>query len=109
MFAQGKLIKDSYRQQAGLISSLQRDLLDSRLVPFQNIRPALTNLIERESSKLGKKVDTVFTGGDVIVDKVMLDAVRDPLVHLLNNALDHGIEPEAQRIAQGKSAHGSLR
>ncbi|MEQ1053777.1 response regulator [Pseudomonas aeruginosa] len=108
MFAQGKLIKDSYRQQAGLISSLQRDLLDSRLVPFQNIRPALTNLIERESSKLGKKVDTVFTGGDVIVDKVMLDAVRDPLVHLLNNALDHGIEPEAQRIAQGKSAHGSL-
>lgn len=108
MISQGKLIKDSYRQQAGLISSLQRDLLDSRLVPFQNIRPALTNLIERESKALGKKIETVFSGGDVIVDKVMLDAVRDPMIHLLNNALDHGIESAADRSAMGKPVIGKL-
>ncbi|HHH9441230.1 TPA: response regulator [Pseudomonas aeruginosa] len=108
MFALGKNIKDSYRQQGALIKGLQRDLLDSRLVPFQNLRPALTALIERESAKLGKKVHTEFSGVEVIVDKVMLDAIRDPLVHLLNNALDHGIESEAQRVAQGKPGQGRL-
>lgn len=108
MFAQGKQIKDSYRQQGALIKGLQRDLLDSRLVPFQNLRPALTSLIERESSKLGKKVRTEFSGVEVIVDKVMLDAIRDPLAHLLNNALDHGIESEEQRVAEGKPGQGRL-
>lgn len=108
MFDQGRLIQDSYNQQARLISSLQRDLLDSRLVEFQNIKQALVSVIEQTSKAVKKPIDKAFIGADTIMDKVMLEGIRDPLTHILKNAIDHGIEAPEDRVAAGKEKEGKI-
>lgn len=108
MFDLCRVIENSYSQQATLISSLQRDLLDSRLVPFINIRQALQSVVDQTSATLQKKVVAQFQGSDTIVDKVLLEGIRDPLTHILKNAIDHGLESTDERISKGKPAEGSI-
>ena len=108
MVDQGRFITASYKTQAGLISSLQSDLLGSRLVPFQNILVPLTKVVDNTSAQLQKPVKGSFTGADTIVDKVLLEGIRDPLTHILKNAIDHGIESASERQRKGKPAEGSV-
>lgn len=108
MADQGRFITASYKTQAGLISSLQSDLLGSRLVPFQNILVPLTKVVDNTSAQLQKPVKGSFTGADTIVDKVLLEGIRDPLTHILKNAIDHGIESASERQRKGKPAEGSV-
>ncbi|SED32903.1 Chemotaxis protein histidine kinase CheA [Pseudomonas saponiphila] len=105
----GDVMQESIRSQGRLISRLQRDLIHSRLVPFNNIKPALNSTIENTSKLLKKKVRTEFGGGDTILDKKILDAIKDPLFHILRNAIDHGLEVEADRAAAGKNPEGLIR
>jgi chemotaxis protein histidine kinase CheA/CheY-like chemotaxis protein len=104
----GEVMEDAIRNQGRLISSLQRDLIHSRLVPFNNIKPALTSTIDQTSKVLKKKVKPQFIGGETILDKMILDAIKDPLFHILRNAIDHGLESSDARIAAGKSPEGSI-
>jgi chemotaxis protein histidine kinase CheA/ActR/RegA family two-component response regulator len=108
MVDQGRFITGSYKQQAGLISSLQSDLLGSRLVPFQNILVPLQKTVEQVSAQLQKTVKGSFTGADTIVDKVLLEGIRDPLSHILKNAIDHGIESASERERAGKPAEATI-
>lgn len=108
MVDQGRFINASYKQQAGLISSLQSDLLGSRLVPFHNILQPLKKIVEQTSRTLQREVDAVFAGVDTIVDKVLLEGIRDPLTHILKNAIDHGIESLAERQRNGKPKAGNI-
>lgn len=109
VISQGEVMQDSFRNQGRLISSLQRDLIHSRLVPFHNIKPALTSTINNTAILVKKKVKAEFTGGDTILDKKILDAIKDPMFHLLRNAIDHGLETEQERLAAGKPAEGTLK
>ncbi|KPC02196.1 response regulator (plasmid) [Pseudomonas amygdali pv. lachrymans] len=88
---------------------LQRDLLHSRLVPFLNARQKLTGAAKTAAKATGKEVEATMEGEDVIMDKMMLDAISDPLTHILRNAIDHGIEPPAERLSLGKSESGSVK
>jgi chemotaxis protein histidine kinase CheA/CheY-like chemotaxis protein len=108
MVDQGRFINASYKQQAGLISSLQSDLLGSRLVPFQNIVVPLQKLIESASRATHKEVSSLITGADTIVDKILLEGIRDPLTHILKNAIDHGIESPNDRQNKGKPENGTI-
>lgn len=108
MVDQGRFINASYKQQAGLISSLQSDLLGSRLVPFQNIVVPLQKLIESASRATQKEVSSLITGADTIVDKILLEGIRDPLTHILKNAIDHGIESASERQRKGKPENGKI-
>lgn len=100
--------RNALRDQGLLISGLQRDLLDSRLVPFVNVKPRLTQAIQQVCTETKKVVTTNFIGGEVIMDKMIQDNISEPLTHILRNAIDHGIETEAERIALGKPASGTI-
>ncbi|MGE8065154.1 Hpt domain-containing protein [Pseudomonas sp. NPDC089569] len=100
--------RNALRDQGLLISGLQRDLLDSRLVPFVNVKPRLTQAIQQVCIETKKVVNTNFVGGDVIMDKMIQDNISEPLTHILRNAIDHGIETEAERVSLGKPASGTI-
>tara|TARA_Y100000296_G_scaffold87392_1_gene132945 strand:- start:6689 stop:12277 length:5589 start_codon:yes stop_codon:yes gene_type:complete len=108
IFDQNILIQSSYSEQAALIRSLQRDLLDSRLVPFMNIRQALQSVVDQTGKSVGKPVRSEFLGADTIVDKVLLESIRDPLTHIIKNAIDHGLESPEERRLTDKSPHGQV-
>ncbi|MGF6282045.1 chemotaxis protein histidine kinase CheA/CheY-like chemotaxis protein [Pseudomonas frederiksbergensis] len=100
--------RNALRDQGLLISGLQRDLLDSRLVPFINIRPNLNRAIQQACTETKKEVSANYIGGDVIMDKMIQDKISEPLTHILRNAIDHGIETKAERVAAGKPATGTI-
>lgn len=105
----GEAMEESIQNQGRLISSLQRDLIDCRLVPFNNIRPALTSVIENTSKQLKKPVKIEFVGANTVLDKMILDAIKDPLFHILRNAIDHGLEAPGDRKAAGKPEDGFIQ
>lgn len=105
----GEAMEESIQNQGRLISSLQRDLIDCRLVPFNNIRPALTSVIENTSKQLKKPVKVEFVGANTVLDKMILDAIKDPLFHILRNAIDHGLETPSDRKAAGKPEDGLVQ
>lgn len=90
------------------LTGLQRDLLHSRLVPFSNIRMKLLNAVSQTAAATRKSAAADLAGTDVIMDKMMLDAIADPLTHILRNAVDHGIEAPEDRAQLGKPEQGAV-
>jgi two-component system, chemotaxis family, sensor kinase CheA len=91
-----------------LVRELQNDLSALRLMPVSPVFQRLRRALRDAQRKTGKEVDFIVRGEDTEVDKVMLDALQDPLVHALRNAIDHGIESAAERVAAGKPARGRI-
>ena len=89
-----------------LTMDLQDTLLSARLVPFYEIETRLRRTVTRTARDLDKNADLLLVGFDIKVDKTILDALVDPLMHLLRNAIDHGIEPPDARRAAGKPTSG---
>ena len=87
---------------------LQESILSIRMLPIQNAFARLPRLVRDLSRKLGKSVDLVLNGEHTEVDKTVLEKIGDPLIHLVRNALDHGIEPPEDRLTRGKPASGRL-
>ncbi len=87
---------------------LQAALLGFRLVRLATIEPRLDQVITSTARAVGKTVKWELQGGSVAVDKAVLDAVQEPLLHLLRNAIDHGIERADERVARGKDALGTI-
>ncbi|NDJ75882.1 MAG: response regulator [Chloroflexi bacterium] len=92
-----------------LTSDLQDNLLAMRLVPFHEIETRMRRTVHRTARDLDKPVDLIITGFETKVDKTILDALADPLMHLIRNAVDHGIEVPAARRAAKKPAQGLVR
>lgn len=80
-----------------------------RLQPFDAACLALPRVIRDVATVSGRLVDLVVEAEDVRVDRAIVDALREPLVHLVRNAVDHGIEPPAERIRAGKPERGTIR
>ncbi|MEI9981871.1 MAG: chemotaxis protein CheW [Aliidongia sp.] len=83
--------------------------LELRVVPVETLFGRMSRPVRDLAQKLGKEVDLIFEGRDVRIDKSMVDALVDPLMHMLRNALDHGIETPEQRRNLGKPARAQLR
>lgn len=92
-----------------LVESLQDNVRRMRLVPVATILRPMSRQVRDLARELNKKVDFEICGDDIEIDRVVLDGIRDPLVHLLRNALDHGIESPEQRLSKGKPAEGKLQ
>jgi chemosensory pili system protein ChpA (sensor histidine kinase/response regulator) len=90
-------------------SALQDRLLDARLVPLDDLATRLQRAARGVALRRGKDVDFVFEGGKVGVDRALVDSVADALIHLVRNAVDHGIELPEVRRARGKPAAGAVR
>lgn len=92
-----------------LVESLQDGVRMMRLVPVATLMRPMTRSVRDIARELNKKVNFEVIGDDIEIDRVVLDGVRDPLMHLLRNALDHGIETAQARLDKGKPAEGTLR
>jgi two-component system chemotaxis sensor kinase CheA len=89
--------------------ALQAIVMQVRMIPVEAVFLRLPRLVRDLSSKLGKQVELELVGQDTELDRTAVDALGDPLVHLVRNALDHGFETPGERQAAGKPATGTLR
>ncbi len=96
-------------RQQRLNRDAQDSLMHIRMVPVSNIVNRLDRTVRSVSNKLGKKVDLVVKGEGTELDKTVLEEITDPLLHLVRNALDHGIESPKDRVAAGKPANATLQ
>ncbi len=92
-----------------VLSALQRTVLDMRMVPVSTAFERFGRLVRDTARATGKDVDFTLQGGEIELDQAVLDALVDPLVHVVRNAVDHGIEPAAVRERAGKAGRGSVR
>jgi two-component system chemotaxis sensor kinase CheA len=83
--------------------------LDLRLVPVGTLLSKFKRQIRDLSKELDKKVNLLIEGQDIEIDKTILKSIESPLQHIIRNSIDHGLEPEEERIAQGKTPEGLLK
>jgi two-component system, chemotaxis family, sensor histidine kinase and response regulator PixL len=95
-------------RQKQLLSHLRDDLMWSRMLPLGEILNRFPRTLHDLSIEFDKPVNLTITGAGVLVDRVAIDKLLDPLLHLLRNAFDHGIDSREARIAAGKSECGSI-
>ncbi len=88
--------------------ALQSMVMQVRMIPVEAVFMRFPRLVRDLSTKLGKQVDLQLVGKDTELDRTVVDALGDPLVHLVRNALDHGLERSDDRVAAGKPATGTL-
>ena len=96
-------------QRLNLITTeLQAGVMKTRMQPIQNAWAKLPRVIRDVSMTCGKKVQIKMEGAETELDKTILEAIRDPLTHIVRNSVDHGIETPEVRVAKGKPAEGTL-
>lgn len=88
--------------------SLQEIVMSIRMVPVSTLFRKMVRVVHDASKKLGKKVNLDLVGEKTEVDKTLVELITDPLLHIVRNAMDHGIESPEERSAQGKDPLGSL-
>ncbi|HTG68422.1 MAG TPA: chemotaxis protein CheA [Candidatus Udaeobacter sp.] len=89
-------------------SDLQSIVLKLRMVPVDSVFNRFPRMIRDLAKSLDKKIELVITGADTELDRTVIDEIGDPLVHLLRNSVDHGIETVDERIAAGKPETGTI-
>ena len=87
---------------------LQRSILSIRMLPIRHVTSRIPRLARDVSERLGKTVELEIDGEDTELDKGLIEKLADPLMHLVRNAIDHGIETEEVRVARGKDATGRV-
>ncbi len=96
------------RQFRQVTTQLQEGLTRARMVPFSQTIDRLRRGVRDNAIKCGKQVELIIEGGDTLIDKMILDHLTDPLTHMLNNAIAHGIETPEVRQADGKPPVGEI-
>ncbi len=91
-----------------ITGQLQEDLTKSRMIPFAQTADRLQRGVRDNGLKYGKQVELTVEGRDTLIDKVILESLTDPLIHMVNNGIAHGIESIADRQAAGKPADGKI-
>jgi two-component system chemotaxis sensor kinase CheA len=91
-----------------LIEEIRNGTLGLRMVPVGETFSRFRRVVRDTASSLGKEVNFEIVGGEAELDKSMVEKIADPLMHLVRNSLDHGLEPPAERVAAGKTPAGKL-
>jgi two-component system chemotaxis sensor kinase CheA len=91
------------------LAVLQNDIIEVRMVPVGQIFSRLTQVVRRYTRERGKEVDLEFYGEDTEIDKFLAEEIVDPLMHIIRNAIDHGIEPSDIRRRSGKKEKGTVQ
>ncbi len=96
-------------QTAKIVRELQNMSMSMRMIPLKAVFQKMARLIRDLSRKLGKNVTFVTEGEDTEIDRNMVDMINDPLVHIVRNAVDHGIELPEERAKKGKPPQGTVK
>jgi len=91
-----------------LTADIQIAVMKTRMLPVSTLFDKFTRVVRDLSRMLGKEVDLLISGGDTEIDKNILEGLGDPMVHLVRNSLDHGIESPQDRINKGKNRRGTV-
>ncbi|WP_188260265.1 chemotaxis protein CheA [Azospirillum tabaci] len=105
--AQG--IKEAHGRIDSIVGELQDAVLRLRLLPLSRVFDPLPRMVRDTARRLGKSVELHLSGGETEADKDILDILGEPLLHLVRNGLDHGVEPPERRRAAGKPEVAALR
>ncbi|MBN1141886.1 MAG: chemotaxis protein CheA [Deltaproteobacteria bacterium] len=97
------------QQMGKIIRELQEMAMTIRMIPVSGLFKRMIRLVHDLSLKSGKKVELQLSGEETEVDKTVIETITDPLVHLLRNSLDHGLEPPEERIHNGKPDKGVVK
>ena len=92
----------------GMVGALQADLKKALMSPFSFLVEGFPRFVRDVCRAQGKEARIAITGQEIEIDKRILDSLSDPLMHLVRNCVDHGIEPAAQRMRAGKPAEGTI-
>lgn len=97
-----------HRALNGMVDGLLHDVKEMHMLPFQSLLDAFPRSARALASDQGKQVDLILRGGEIEIDRRILEQMKDPLNHLLRNCIDHGIEKPALRGQKGKPPQGRL-
>lgn len=104
--------KDGFNEQIEYLERITTNLHESvmkvRMVPIESVVNRFPRMVRDLSKKLNKSIDLVMSGEDTELDRTVIDEIGDPLMHLLRNSVDHGIEDRAKRVAAGKPEKGTV-
>ncbi len=100
---------DALTLQSQILKKLQRAVMKIRMVPVEQMFRRLPRVARDTARAVGREVNVIIEGGSTDLDKSILDALAEPMMHLLRNAFDHGIEPPQERQRLGKPAEGTIR
>ncbi|QOR85345.1 chemotaxis protein CheA [Geobacillus stearothermophilus] len=102
-------LTETVERMSRISSDLQTIILNMRMVPVETVFNRFPRMVRQLARELGKKVRLDITGADTELDRTVIDEIGDPLVHLIRNALDHGIEAPDVRVARGKPEEGTVQ
>jgi two-component system, chemotaxis family, sensor kinase CheA len=101
-------VDGAFERLSGIIAEMRDAITRTRMQRIENLFVALPRMVRDLSAELGKQVLVDIDGGDVELDREMIEMIRDPLTHIIRNSVDHGIETPAERIKAGKREIGLL-
>ena len=95
-------------QVAGVSQQLQETVMDVRMLPIRHVFERFPRLVRDLARETGKEIELILEGESTRIDKAIIDEIGEPLVHLVRNSVDHGIETPAERVANGKTPTGTI-
>lgn len=104
----GRELKDKYAVIDRLSQEMQSAIMQVRMLPVSDVFDRFHRVVRDVSRKLEKEIDLAIEGGDTAADKTIIEALGDPLLHIVRNSLDHGVELPAQRLAAGKPPRATI-
>ncbi|HET7745966.1 MAG TPA: chemotaxis protein CheA [Vicinamibacteria bacterium] len=96
------------QQVAGASGQLQETVMDVRMLPIRHVFDRFPRMVRDLARQTGKEIELILEGEGTRIDKAIIDEIGEPLVHLIRNSVDHGIEPPDVREAQGKNRTGTI-
>ena len=101
-------LNETVERMTRVSGDLQNIILNMRMIPVETVFNRFPKMVRQLARDLDKKVNLEIIGAETELDRTVIDEIGDPLVHLIRNALDHGIETPAERVAKGKSETGTI-
>jgi two-component system chemotaxis sensor kinase CheA len=95
-------------QVAGVSAQLQETVMDVRMLPIRHVFERFPRLVRDLARETGKEIELILEGEGTRIDKAIIDEIGEPLVHLIRNSVDHGIESPAVRVTNGKTPTGTI-
>jgi two-component system, chemotaxis family, sensor kinase CheA len=101
-------LHETVERMSRISGDLQNIILNMRMVPVETVFNRFPRMVRQLARDLGKKIDLQIVGAETELDRTVIDEIGDPLVHLLRNAIDHGIEAPEERMKYGKNEEGTI-
>lgn len=91
------------------LGELQKGVMDIRMIPVGQLFEKMSRIVRKTSQEYGKKIELKLFGADTELDKLIMEDISDPVMHIVRNAIDHGIETPEERLLAGKEEKGTIR